>query len=459
MVSIARRLLAVLALTAAAASQSNSSSSDSSDSETTTGGQCSRSIASSNASGIFTFDVDYPLQGRLESGRAIKNIPNPSWAVTVDGGNGQSIQRRLWYDTAGQDYADDLAINYDVCAFVFSSLPTNTLRLGQNDPGDCSSVFTQRCIDNLTYVASASAHQWVSYSSPPPYENLTAGVLPSICGYISRDIFEAAKEQCGNELGVSDDITKNNAVINNEGEQDSRYYANAGSLLFPSWLTPSKAMTGYNASILYKKDCASSADGRAFHHVPVAINRANSDWRAGIDAGYDNATRDVLPILTVYMPVANVERTSVYSRAPSVLQCARVKRFSEGSRVSPELPAGTPWPSPANGLSTKVKGGIAAGVVVFVVLVGSLLFCLWFIKRKKRRSRDAAARFAVAPGENEQSPREADGPGIVHELSPNDKKHELDSVSVAEMEGGEAKPSELADDDAPVELPVENGGR
>jgi len=92
--------------------------------------------------------------------------------------------------------------------------------------------------------------------------------------------------------------------------------------------------------------------------------------------------------------------------------------------------------------------------VVFVVLVAGLLFLLWFIKRKKRRAREAeAARLSVAP--DERLPSEADGSLAVHELNPRDKKPELDGVSVAEMEGGGGRPPELATREAPVELSAE----
>lgn len=210
-------LLAVLAWTTTAASQSNSTSAK--PSATTAWGECQRPIASANASGIFTFTVDYPLPGHQESGQPVENVPDPSWAVTVDGGDGEDIQRTLWYSTAGQDYADDLSINYDVCAFVFSSLPTNTLRLGQKDNGNCSSMLTKHCIQELTSVASDSALQWVRYSSPPPYQNLTAGVLSSICQYISSDLLDAAKEQCGDELGIGDYINTNTGILDFLGEE------------------------------------------------------------------------------------------------------------------------------------------------------------------------------------------------------------------------------------------------
>jgi hypothetical protein len=166
-----------------------------------------------------------------------------------------------------------------------------------------------------------------------------------------------------------------------------------------------------------------------------------------------------LPILAIYMPVANVKRTSFYSIAVSALQCVRVKDYSEESRVSPAVPKGTAWPSLVTGLSTSAKGGVIAGVVVFVVLVGSLLFCLWLIKRKRRRAREAAARLAAVPGdETEQLPPEADGSHVVSELSPKDRRPEIEGVSIVEMEGG-GRPSELVNTAAPVELPTESNRR
>jgi hypothetical protein len=165
-------------------------------------GLCNTSISNANASGVFTFPVEYPLQNENQTSHM--SIPDPSWAITVTGGNGKEVNRELWYDTAGQNYADDLAINYDVCTFILSNLPTNTLRLGQNDLGNCSTMFTQRCIDKLTYMASVSAYKWISYSSPPPYENLTYGVLPSICGYIHDDLHDTLANACGLELGMSE---------------------------------------------------------------------------------------------------------------------------------------------------------------------------------------------------------------------------------------------------------------
>lgn len=208
----ATSLGAFLCLCTAALSQSASSSEDTSSSSS-----CNSSIFNANASGIYTFPVDYPLGVPDISTGKWENIPDPSWAVTVQGGNGAEIVRNYWYSTAGQNYADDVGINYDVCAFVMGRLPMNAIRLGQSDSGNCSSVLTERCIEGLTAKASSSAHQWIRYSTPPPYVNLTAGVLPSICTYIYNDLRETMGEECGIEFGISPDEPTGSVVTSVQG--------------------------------------------------------------------------------------------------------------------------------------------------------------------------------------------------------------------------------------------------
>lgn len=188
--------------------------------------------------------------------------------------------------------------------------------------------------------------------------------------------------------------------------------------------------------------------------VPTGFG--TDDWEIGTDAGYDNATQDITPILTMYMPVANTERTGSRNYVPSVLRCLQAKNFSESSRVSPALAEGTPWPSSGGSLSAGAKGGIAAGVVVFVLLVSGMLLSLWLIKRRKRRARDAAERRDEAAGENDKDlPPEADDTVVINELGAKDRKPELDSVDVVELGCGQGEPVELENRTAPAELAAE----
>ena len=144
---------------------------------------CNSTIAQANASGVFTFPVQFPIASATNTttaGEAVQYVPDPSWALTVDVANDSTVQSTLWYDTAGQNYSDDVGIGYDACAFVIYSLPQNTIRLGQNDPGDCSGMLSDPCRKTILSRASESAQKWTSYASPPPYSNLSAGVLPTL---------------------------------------------------------------------------------------------------------------------------------------------------------------------------------------------------------------------------------------------------------------------------------------
>lgn len=204
---VVRHLSAVLVFAAAAMSQTNSSADSSSGS--TRGGMCNSSISNANASGIFTFPVQYPLQNPDRS-RAMEQVqetshvlhgPSPSLVETV----------RKSTETSGT------TLQGKTIATIWPSTTTCALlRLGQHDLGNCSSMFTERCINNLTYVASRSAHKWISYSSSPPYENLTAGVLPSICNYIYQNLQEGMGTMCGPELAINESDSFQGAVTNVE---------------------------------------------------------------------------------------------------------------------------------------------------------------------------------------------------------------------------------------------------
>jgi hypothetical protein len=100
---------------------------------------------------------------------------------------------------------------------------------------------------------------------------------------------------------------------------------------------------------------------------------------------YNNATRSVIPIISVFMPAANNSRESVMLNAWAEMTCLRVSKFSKGSRVPPELPSPTPvhisFP-----LSKGAKAGIAVGVIVGVLLIAVALSFVIMRTRRRRAS-------------------------------------------------------------------------
>jgi hypothetical protein len=111
------RSVLLLVLATVAMAQSLDTSTNNSSSEATYF-LCNGSISEANASGIVTHN---PRQVQNTGNQY--GAPDHSWAITVTGGNGQELERRFWYDTAGVDYADDVGIDTDVCAFPNFYMP------------------------------------------------------------------------------------------------------------------------------------------------------------------------------------------------------------------------------------------------------------------------------------------------------------------------------------------------
>jgi hypothetical protein len=164
------------------------------------------------------------------------------------------------------------------------------------------------------------------------------------------------------------------------------------------------------------------------------------------------------------MPVANTERVGCCNTPNSVLECIRPSNFAEGSRVALALAAGTAWPKPGTS-SAGARGGIAAGVVVGVLAAGGLVLYFWIAKRRKRAQAASEASKVGGAAQSDAKPSaelllpEADAGVGVYELSPKDRKQELDGVVVSELDGDGGKAAELASPSAPVELPVGNSAR
>ena len=371
---------------------------------------CNSTTTSANASGIFPFSVDYPVANNSnQAGSTIQNVPDPAWALTVDQSRGQ-LQQTLWFDSAGQNYSDDLSLGYDVCAFALGNLPRNTVELGQDDPGDCSGMLTTECREALLTGISNSAVQLTSYASPPPYSNLSAGVMSSLCGLILDTLAEDGKPYprvCAQDFGYS--------------------YSTSDTAAYNRQISTSVlAMTGYNDTLLNNYPCALSGQGRSFRPVVSTSEGAGTE-------NYDTYARSVMPVISTWFTVANVERTSSTSFASVDMRCLRTREWGVGSRVSPALPAGTPYSS-GKGLSGGVIAGIVVGIVVVVGLVG---VGLWVWRRRAKKRVEEGKLGDASEGGHEM------GGGDVHELKEGDRKLELGGSAVHEKLGDTRRGTEL----------------
>ena len=371
-------------------------------------GLCNKTIDNANASGIFTYHVNY-MNREYDFNKSVPySIPDPSWPFTVSQQDDE-LEQIIWSSTGGQNYSNDLALGYDVCAYdIGSGLPLNTIELGQDDPGDCSIMLSPQCRAAILDRTAQSALKWVSYASPPPYSNLSAGVLPTLCEYILKDVGE------------------NGYQFPKECSQESGYQQGALNPIDFEVSVATSALTGYDSTNL----------GLACP-LYVGDKICYSVFSAGRPASYDNATRSIYPDLTAYMPVAHIDAPFHQGNAYSRLACARLKKFQEGSRVSPALLSGTPY-TYGEGLGKGAIAGIAVGVILFVAIVAGLLAYL-FLRRRKRQTQQAGSRTV----EKQMNLPEADDTRRA-ELSPQRRMHEPDSRrNVPEMGEGYRKANKI----------------
>ena len=134
---------------------------------------CNSSITDANAFGTVGFEA--------------VGAGNPTWAVTFKESGG-STQTDLWFDSAGKDYGDDLALGFDACALIIRRLPLNTLQLGQEADEGCGDMLTPECVDTLRQRAADTAFGLTQTFTPGQDSNLTANALPNICRSIAEGL-------------------------------------------------------------------------------------------------------------------------------------------------------------------------------------------------------------------------------------------------------------------------------
>lgn len=170
-------------------------------------------------------------------------------------------------------------------------------------------------------------------------------------------------------------------------------------------------MTSHNDSWLYD-GCSlrNEEDDTTFHYAT-----GNTVFTSGYPLDvqkilYYNLTSITIPVLTVFLPIADVERETTIQTANAALSCPRVTQINEGSLQTPPLPE----PTPVGGSS--LSGGAIAGIVIGVLAaIAIVLGALWFFYFRKRRASKKAskesenppaytaeAKMAEAPPQNEQ---------------------------------------------------------
>lgn len=162
-------------------------------------------------------------------------------------------------------------------------------------------------------------------------------------------------------------------------------------------LTPKLALTRYNtsASTLLNSSCTLDDGYQSYSLVGTVFGVNNSN------IVYDALAQVVAPVLLVWMPVANGERTSYLTSAKAGMVCAHVNTYSNGSRIPPPLSVTTSSTATATATATNtnsgasgtdtdrgLSGGAIGGIVIGVILALAVLGLLvWFTMRRRKSRR------------------------------------------------------------------------
>lgn len=129
---------------------------------------------------------------------------------------------------------------------------------------------------------------------------------------------------------------------------------------------------------------------------------------------YANFTQVTIPILTVFLPIADIEADTTISTINTIMTCPHVNHINPGSLE----PYAAPLPTPIGG-GGSLSGGAIAGIVIGVLAaLGIVLGALWFFWFRKRR----AARKERANGVDDHPPPAYTADAKVAE-APNAQEH------------------------------------
>ena len=173
-------------------------------------------------------------------------------------------------------------------------------------------------------------------------------------------------------------------------------------------------MTYYNYSWLYDGCDLTDQETNATFHYATGSSLFTSTVSDEVQRiVYSNFTQVVIPVLTVFMPIADIEADTTIATANAALTCPHINHINPGSFE----PYAAPTPTPVGGssLSGGAIAGIVIGALVGVAIVLGALWFFWFRKRRAGKNAEKAgdaehpppaysADAKVAAGPHEQTP-------------------------------------------------------
>nr|POF06985.1 hypothetical protein CFP56_31609 [Quercus suber] len=312
---------------------------------------CGQTFADANATGVYYINpniVQSPQSGQPDNHSGLTQ--NSAWALTIhntygtpDAASELSASVGAWYDPNGANYGDDVHLGYDVCALALGFANPSAVYRGQKDNGTCLSTFDTACIDALKSSATMQAG-WLVGGNHGSQTNITKTSLPSICNQIAIELATDLPKEC--EAFFDDPLAIGGPLTTVDDD-------------YAVFLNDSCVINGTFQNVL---NFATNSS------LPV----------------YTNETQLIVPVLTVFMPVANQDLIVTISQAVSELTCMHIDTINPGSYVPPPL-AEPPTVDDGNGLSAGAIAGVVIGVLFAIALIGGIVFWLWRRRKATRQ--------------------------------------------------------------------------
>ncbi|KAL9617187.1 MAG: hypothetical protein Q9160_007992 [Pyrenula sp. 1 TL-2023] len=262
-----------------------------------------------------------------------------------------------------------------VCALILDQLPINTLERGQNDDGSCTQMFSPTCVD--AYSQKMAQYALWSTSNPQTtgnddsVTNLTNTSVEEVCGKIASDVGVLPLSSSQGASLIPDECVS--------------YFEGGAKHDGPTV-----------SAVALTRNITNGTGGCDLQQWPAvlpnytinSISRIFHNHGSTSEANYDNATRSIYPIITLFFPQVHQSPNGSWIEASAHMTCPRVTRFANTSRVSPTLAAPTPVHFPRH-LSDGTQAGIGVGVACGIVLV--LTAATVYYRRRRARLRTGAA--------------------------------------------------------------------
>lgn len=187
-------------------------------------------------------------------------------------------------------------------------------------------------------------------------------------------------------------------------------------------------MTSHNDSWLYDGCSLTDEETNATFHYATGTSGFTSAYSEEVQKiVYSNFTQITIPVLTIFLPIADVEAETHIANAKAALTCPHINHINAGSLE----PYAAPTPTPI-GSGSSLSGGAIAGIVIGVLAVLAIaLGALWFFWFRKRRASKKGEVLSDGHGDHP--------PPAYHDTKISEAPYDNEQVPLTELSGQDSQ--------------------